>query len=141
MLNTDECSIRMLLQHFSNAAVTRFECNCNPFVTLSTFHFLNSKKCHLLINKGCRAKINIGNNRLGNSKCEKLLRIKFDRKLNFEAHVGDLYKQAGRKMHALAILLTWVFLKKELFLTFSCIMLKNGQTYFKNLVMFTPQDF
>ena len=26
-------------------------------------------------------------------------------------------------------------------LTFSCIMLKNGQTYFNNLVMFTPQHF
>ena len=27
------------------------------------------------------------------------------------------------------------------FLTLSCTMLKNGQTYFKNLAVFTPQDF
>ena len=26
-------------------------------------------------------------------------------------------------------------------LTFSCVMLKNDQTYFKNLVLFTPQYF
>ena len=26
-------------------------------------------------------------------------------------------------------------------LTLYCIMLKNGQTYFKNLAVFTPQDF
>ena len=26
-------------------------------------------------------------------------------------------------------------------LTFSCFNFKNGQTYFKNLAMFTPQDF
>ena len=26
-------------------------------------------------------------------------------------------------------------------LTLSCIMLINGQTYFKNLAIFTPQDF
>ena len=26
-------------------------------------------------------------------------------------------------------------------LTFSCVMLKNDQTYSKNLVLFTPQDF
>ena len=26
-------------------------------------------------------------------------------------------------------------------LTLNCIMLKNGQTYFKNLAVFTPQDF
>ena len=28
-----------------------------------------------------------------------------------------------------------------LMLTLYCIMLKNGQTYFKNLAVFTPQDF
>ena len=27
------------------------------------------------------------------------------------------------------------------FLTLYCIMLKNGQAYFKNLAVFTPQDF
>ena len=26
-------------------------------------------------------------------------------------------------------------------LTFSCKMLQNGQTYFKNLAVWTPQDF
>ena len=26
-------------------------------------------------------------------------------------------------------------------LTLSCMMLKNGQTYFKNLAVYTPQDF
>ena len=26
-------------------------------------------------------------------------------------------------------------------LTLSCIMFKNGQAYFKNLVVWTPQDF
>ena len=29
----------------------------------------------------------------------------------------------------------------EIRLTLYCIMLKNGQTYFKNLAVFTPQDF
>ena len=32
-------------------------------------------------------------------------------------------------------------LKRVFVLTFSCIMLKNGQTYFKNLAEFTRQDF
>lgn len=31
--------------------------------------------------------------------------------------------------------------KIVLLLTFSCMMLENGQTDFKNLVVFTPQDF
>ena len=30
---------------------------------------------------------------------------------------------------------------KQDILTLYCIMLKNGQTYFKNLAVFTPQDF
>ena len=32
-------------------------------------------------------------------------------------------------------------MEKNIILTLSYIMLKNGQTYFKNLVMFTPQNF
>ena len=30
---------------------------------------------------------------------------------------------------------------QERVLTLYCITLKNGQTYFKNLAVFTPQDF
>ena len=30
---------------------------------------------------------------------------------------------------------------KQDILTLCCIMLKNGQIYFKNLAVFTPQDF
>ena len=37
----------------------------------------------------------------------------------------------------------WLSLERaiERILTLYCIMLKNGQTYFKNLEVFTPQDF
>ena len=42
-------------------------------------------------------------------------------------------------------LVTWKYAFRASFLiillTLSCMMLKNGQTYFKNLVVFTPQDF
>ena len=34
-----------------------------------------------------------------------------------------------------------IVLKERSNLTLSCIMLKNGQTYFKNITVFTPQDF
>ena len=40
----------------------------------------NPENCHLMINKDCRKKINNGNNIIGNSKCEKLLGIKFNSK-------------------------------------------------------------
>ena len=72
----------------------------------------NTEKCQLLINKECRKKMNIANNIITKSKCEKL-RIKFDKKLNFEANVGDLDKKASRKMHALARITSYMSFSKK----------------------------
>ena len=52
------------------------------------------EKWHLGINKDCIKKVSTSSSIIGNGKCEKLLEIKFDSKLNFEAHVGDLCKKA-----------------------------------------------
>ena len=38
--------------------------------------------------------MSISNNIAGKSKCKKLLKHKFDSQLNFEAHMGDLLKNA-----------------------------------------------
>ena len=60
----------------------------------------NPEKCPLLINKGCRKKIKIANNIIGNSECVKVLGVMFDSKLNFEAHAGDICKKASNKIQA-----------------------------------------
>ena len=45
--------------------------------------------------------INVENNQVTNSKCEKLLGIKIDHnKLTFNTHIGEMCKKAGQKMNA-----------------------------------------
>ena len=37
-----------------------------------------------------------------NSKCEKLLGVKFDHKITFDDHISKLCRKASQKIHALA---------------------------------------
>ena len=46
--------------------------------------------------------IKIGDYTIGNSECEKPLGVKIDVNLNFVNHASDLYKNASRKISALA---------------------------------------
>ena len=46
--------------------------------------------------------INVESNQITNSKCEKLLGIKIDRKLTFNAHIDKICKKAGQKMNVLS---------------------------------------
>ena len=78
----------------------------------------NSEKYHLLARKECRKKINIGNNIIGKSKCEKLSGINVYSKLNFGAHGGNLCKKAVCKIHSLARVTPYKsFSKKRILLT------------------------
>ena len=46
--------------------------------------------------------INVENNQITNSKCEKLLGIKINHKLTFNAYTDEICKEAGQKMNALS---------------------------------------
>ena len=46
--------------------------------------------------------IDVENNHITNTKCEKLLGIKIDQKLTFNAHIDEIRKRAGQKMNALS---------------------------------------
>ena len=63
---------------------------------------INADKCHLLVSTNNTVKINIGNFDITNSKSEKLLGVKFRHKLYFDDHISELCKKAGRKIHALS---------------------------------------
>ena len=53
-----------------------------------------------------------------------------------------LFDLCKRKMILIIQIIIHVFDNREKgSLTLYCIMLKNGQTYFKNVAVFTPQDF
>ena len=43
-----------------------------------------------------------------NSKCEKLLGIKIDYKLTFDAHIDEICKKAGHKMNALSGVIPYI---------------------------------
>ena len=45
--------------------------------------------------------INVESNQITNSKCEKLLGIKIDHKLTFNAHIDEICKKVGQKINAI----------------------------------------
>ena len=62
----------------------------------------NADKCHLLVSKYNRVSINVVGYKTDKSNTEKLLGVKFDKKLTFDDHISDICKKAGRKISTLA---------------------------------------
>ena len=62
----------------------------------------NADKCHLLVNVNDEVSMKIGDFKIVNSECKKILGVKFDCKLTFNSHVSDLSKNASRKINVLA---------------------------------------
>ena len=61
----------------------------------------NGDKCYLLVNTSDKVNSKIENFHIYNSKCEKLLGVKFDHKLTFDDHISELCKKASQKVQAL----------------------------------------
>ena len=79
----------------------------------------NPDKCHLLLSKNRNFEADINENRISNTKLEKLLGVTFDNRLNFNHHISNICKMAGNKLHALARvsnLTTWIKINREYFL-------------------------
>ena len=62
----------------------------------------NPDKCHLLLSKNGNFEANINENRISNTKFEKLLGVTFDNRLSFNHHISNICKTAGNELHALA---------------------------------------
>ena len=73
----------------------------------------NCDKCHLLVSITNNVSIRIDNFDISNSKCEKLLGVKFDHKLSFD----ELCKNSSQKLHALAGVAPYMNISK------SCILM------------------
>ena len=65
---------------------------------------LNQDNCHLLVSgyKNENLWTNIGNEKLLESKKQKLLGLDTDRNLNFNEHASSLCRKAGNKLSVLA---------------------------------------
>ena len=62
----------------------------------------NADKCHLVFSTNDRVSMNADGFRIDKSDTEKLLGMKFDKKLTFDDHISAICKKAGRKISALA---------------------------------------
>ena len=61
----------------------------------------NPDKCHLLLSKNENFEANVNENRITNTRFEKLLGVTFDNQLNFNHHISKICKTASNKLHAL----------------------------------------
>ena len=73
----------------------------------------NPDKCHLLTSSSSKVSIYVDNCNIKNSKCQKLLGIKIDNKLNFNTDVDEICKKAGKKLNALSSVTTSMDLSKR----------------------------
>ena len=52
----------------------------------------NPDKCHFICSTEDKVNIIVDNQKICNSPCEKLLGVRFDSKLTFDAHINDICK-------------------------------------------------
>ena len=100
---------------------------------------LNSGKCHYMVisSRDLSYEIMLNNNKISNSDEEKLLGVFLDSKLNFESHIGSLYRKAGQKITALARLKNYLKSDQRNLLLNSVI--KSQFTYCPLIWMFTSR--
>ena len=73
----------------------------------------NPDKCHFICSTDDKVNIILENQKMCNSPCEKLLGVRFDSKLTFDAHINDICKKAGLKLNALARITPYMDLNKK----------------------------
>ena len=76
----------------------------------------NPDKCHLLLSKNENFEANINENRIANTRFQKLLGVTFDNQLNFNHHISKICKKPVINfMHALEFPTTSMKIKGEYF--------------------------
>ena len=73
----------------------------------------NADKCHLFVSTNDRVSMNVDGFKIDKSDTEKLLGVKFDKKLTFDDHISDICKKAGRKISALARVTRYMGIAKK----------------------------
>ena len=75
----------------------------------------NADKCHFLCSSNNEESMTIENKKIRSSKCEKLLGVKLDSKLNFNFHIHDICQKAGQKLNAISRMTPYMdFTKRRL---------------------------
>ena len=83
-------SIEEVIQKLETTAKTLFQWFSNNQMKA------NADKCQFLCSSNSEVSLTIENQKIKNSKFEKLLGIKLDSKLNFNSHIHDIYQKQDR---------------------------------------------
>ena len=94
----------------------------------------NAEKCHLLVSTNDRVSMNVDGFKKGKSDTEKLLGVKFDKKLTFDDHISDICKKTGKKISALARVTPYMGIAKKRILMNACFI--SQFSYFSLVWMF-----
>ena len=89
-------NIEDVIINLQNASLTLFQCFYDNQMKA------NPGKCYFICSTDNKVNIIVENKKICNSPCEKLLGVRFDSKLTFDAHINDICKKAGLKLNALA---------------------------------------
>ena len=92
MVDVDFSSYADVVKNYTRSVITSSE---NISVELFEWFFdnqikANPDKCHFRTSESKDLLINVENNQITNSKCEKFLGIKIDLKLTFSAHINEI---------------------------------------------------
>ena len=74
---------------------------------------LDPDKCYLICSTDDKANVIVENQKICNSPCGKLLGVRFDSKLTFDAILNDICKIAGLKLNASARITPYMDLNKK----------------------------
>ena len=89
-------SIEEIIQKLENAAKTLFQWFSDNQMKA------NPDKCLFLCSSNSEISLTIENQKIKNSKFEKLLSVKLDSKLNFNSHIHDIFPKVGQKLNAIS---------------------------------------
>ena len=67
----------------------------------------------MLVSTNDRVSVNVDGFKIDKSDTEKLLGVKFDKKLAFDDHISDIWNKAGRNISALARVKLYIRIAKK----------------------------
>ena len=67
----------------------------------------------MLVSTNDRVSMNLDGSKIDKSDTEKLLGVKFDKKLTFDDHISDICKKASRKISTLARITSYMGIAKK----------------------------
>ena len=96
-----------VVKFLEEASAKLFKCFSNNLIKN------NVGRCHLLVSTNNTVNIGAQNFDIKTGCSEKLLGVKFGRKLTFNSHISNLCKKASKKVHALAIVTPYTNISKR----------------------------